>query len=260
MHAADSHSAGRIECRHWRGPHVLPAAHREPTPYVGDDLLSDLIRETDAGKLTEAELLANTWGLFAGGFDTTAAATLNAILTLTNHPDQLQLLKNDWSLLSTAVEECLRYDGPGGGALRIFNEEMELEGVMVPPGTPVVAYKQSSNLDPEWLPDAAEFNILRQPVQHLSFGEGVHKCLGLHLAKVTIGVAVQALFSRLNNVQVAPDGVGWEFDALPLRNPDRLQVEWESCNPNLDASPYSTRRVDDHGSSGFSEQERTADQ
>ncbi|MDH3047133.1 cytochrome P450 [Gordonia alkanivorans] len=194
---------------------------------MGDDLLSDLIRETDAGKLTEAELLANTWGLFAGGSDSTAAAILNAVLTLTEHPDQLELLKDDWSLLSNAVEECLRYDGPGGGALRIFNEEMELEGVLVPPGTPVVAYKQSANLDPEWLPDAGVFDIRRKAVQHLSFGEGLHKCLGLHLARVTIGVAVQALFTRLGDVDVAADGVGWEFEAVPLRNPDRLQLEWE---------------------------------
>ena len=195
---------------------------------LSDDLLSDLIRETDAGRLTSEELLANTWGLFAGGFDTTAAATLNAVLTLTEHPEQLKLLMDDWSLLPNAVEECLRFDGPGGGALRIFDEDQQIEGVLVPAGTPVVAYKQAANLDPAWLADAETFDITRAPSQHLSFGEGVHKCLGLHLAKVTIGVAVQTLFSRLDGLRVARDGVRWELDALPLRNPDRLQVEWDS--------------------------------
>lgn len=194
---------------------------------MSDDLLSMLIEEADAGDLTEDELVANAWGLYGGGHETTANTMCTAILTLLQHPDQLDMLRNDPSLIPQTVDEVLRYCGPTQATHRIFDHEIELGGHTIPADTPIVVYLASANHDESWCPHADRFDITRtEPKSHLTFSEGPHKCVGRHLAKVTLEVALEALVSRLEGLRLAGE-VEWDKENLPFRAPTGLVVTWD---------------------------------
>lgn len=194
---------------------------------MGDDLLSMLIAEADAGHLTEPELVANAWGLYGGGHETTANTMCTAILTLLEHPEQLEMLRNDPSLVGQTVDEVLRYCGPTQATHRIFDHEMELGGHTIPADTPIVVYLAAANHDEKWCPHADTFDITRtEPRNHLTFSEGPHKCVGRHLAKVTLEVALEVLVSRLEGLRL--DGeVEWDRENLPFRAPTGLNIAWD---------------------------------
>ena len=135
-----------------------------------DDLLSALIAEADSGELTEDELVANAWGLYAAGHETTGSAIGNAVLCLIDHPDQLELMLSDRSLAPKAVQEIMRFTGLAQGAHRIFDHEVEIAGQRIPADTPIVSYFASANRDETKVEDPNRFDIRReQTIRHLSF-------------------------------------------------------------------------------------------
>jgi cytochrome P450 len=194
---------------------------------LGDDLLSMLVREADDGVLTEEELIANAWGLYAGGQDTTAASICAAVTMLLENPDELQRLQDDPALLPAAVEEVLRFAGPSQATHRIFDHEITVGGHTIPADTPVILYLIAANRDPRWIEAGEEFNIgCPRPANHLTFSDGKHKCPGSHLARMTVEVALEVLISRLDGLRL--DGeVEWDTENLPSLSPRKVPIAWQ---------------------------------
>lgn len=203
---------------------ALIARRRED---LGEDLLSMLIREADDGVLSEDELVANAWGLFAGGFDTTGAAIAGAMVELFKHPAQLDALRSDLSLLADAVDELLRFAGPVQAQHRIFPRETTFGTHRIAPGTPLVTYLIGANRDERWIPGGAHLEVTRGGAgSHLAFGGGAHKCPGRHLAKMITEVGLAALLTRLDGLRL--DGeVLWDTENLPSVMPRSVPVAWE---------------------------------
>jgi cytochrome P450 len=192
----------------------------------GEDLLSMMIAEADAGHLTEPELIANAWGLFAGGFETTAASIAGGLVLLLEHPDQLERLRGDLSLLPIAVDELLRFGGPVAAQHRIFDHELTLGEHTIPPDTPIVTYLIGANHDDRWIDGADHLDVTRTaPRDHLAFGGGAHKCPGRHLANMITEVALEALLTRLDDLRLNGD-VEWDTENLPSVNAKRVPIAW----------------------------------
>jgi cytochrome P450 len=190
-----------------------------------NDLLTMLINEADAGKLSDDELCVNAWTLFVGGHDTTARTICNAVATLDDHPDQLARLIADPSLWPNAVEEVLRFVGPVQATHRLLREEIELGGHTVPADTPVIMYLSAANRDESWCPHAAEFDTGRAvPADHLAFGAGPHRCPGAHMARMMVQVALEALYSRLPGLRMTD--IVWDTEVMNFRGPASLHVSW----------------------------------
>jgi hypothetical protein len=202
--------------------------HRRKNP--GGDLLSSLIAEADAGAMTEEELIVNAWGLYAAGHETSGNAICDAMNTLMTHPDQLRLLLEDWSLLPNAVHEMLRFDGPGLATNRIFPHEVQVGGHTIAAHTPVLLFMAGANRDPRHFDNPDEFDIKRPRAKdHLGFGHGPHRCVGQHLANLTIAVAIQVFFTRLRNVRLVGE-IEWT-ERTVFHGPRLMTVTWDSVSP-----------------------------
>jgi cytochrome P450 len=206
-------------------------AERRQNP--GDDLLSALILQADAGAMSEQELIVNAWGLYAAGHETSGNAICDAIHTLLEHPDELARLQSDWSLLGTAVDELLRFDGPGLATNRLFPHEIAIGEHTLPAGMPVVLYMAGANHDPRHFEEPERLDLSRENARdHLGFGHGPHRCVGQHMARATIGVAVQTLFTRLGNVRVVGE-VEWNERSV-FHGPRTMHLAWDGpvkCAP-----------------------------
>lgn len=195
---------------------------------LGHDLLSMLIREADAGRLTESELNSNTWGLYAAGHETSANTICSGVMTLLQHPDQLQHLRDDLSLAAQAADEVLRFCAPAQATHRMFESEVVVGQHTIPAHSPVVVYLASANRDPQWCGNPDIFDITRNgPTDHLAFGWGRHSCVGRHLAKLTLEIALEVLVGRLNGLRLAGP-IEWDRENLPFRAPLGLRIGWDA--------------------------------
>ncbi|SDK63381.1 Cytochrome P450 [Nonomuraea maritima] len=187
---------------------------RRGTP--GEDLITDLIelRERDGGRLSNDELFATIELLFIAGHVTTVNLITNAIGALVNAPDQVKLLTSGECPFSAAVEETLRWDSPiAYFPMRYARRDVEVEGVALRAGEPVLACFASAGRDPEQYGESAHvYDLTRQPVNHLSFGHGPHFCLGAPLARLEAEVALSALFAAFP--QIAPAAAPEELAPL----------------------------------------------
>jgi len=190
---------------------------------LGDDLMSLLIRaEEDGDRLSQVELIAQTIGLLIAGFETTIGLIGNGVRALLLHPAELEKLRARPELIASAVEECLRWDGPISAALRVLHEDTEFGGKTIPKNTPVVAVLAAANRDPEMFADPDRFDIERSPNEHLAFGGGAHFCLGAHLARLEGQVAIGALVRRFPRLELVSEKVQWGRSLF--RVPGRLPV------------------------------------
>ena len=177
---------------------------------LSDDILSDLIRAEEAGdRLSTAELISQSIGLLIAGFETTIGLIGNGVLALVRHPDQLALLQADPSLIGSAVEECLRYDGPIALTPRFLHQDAEFGGKLIPKDAQVWSMLFAANRDPARFSDPERFDITRTDNAHLAFGGGTHFCLGAHLARMEAQVAIGTLARRLRNLELASDELEW---------------------------------------------------
>jgi cytochrome P450 len=166
-----------------------------------DDLISELIRaEDDGGRLTHDELVNLAVILLNAGTDTTRNQLAAAVQVLADHPDQWELLANRPELAPQAVEELMRHSPILFAALRKTVVDVELDGVVFPAGSFVIANTAAANRDPAVYDDPDRLDITRQGAPAmLTFGGGVHYCLGAHLARVELAEALRVITARMSN-------------------------------------------------------------
>jgi len=189
-----------------------------------EDLLTGLVQAEEAGdRLTEEELLSQCIGLLIAGFETTIGLIGNGARALARHPEQMERLRRDPGLDASAVDECLRYDGPIPLTVRFLREDTRFGDKVVPKDARVMAMLASANRDPERFPEADRFDVGRTPNEHLAFGGGAHFCLGAHLARMEGQVALGRLVRRFGGIELGSDTVEWGPSlfrvpkALPVR-------------------------------------------
>ncbi|XIA64566.1 cytochrome P450 [Bradyrhizobium sp. TZ2] len=195
----------------------------------GDDLITQLVQaEEDGSKLSNEELTANIILLFGAGHETTVNLIGNGLLALHRNPDQLELLKAKPELITNAIEEFLRYDSSVQLTGRVALEDIEdLGGRRIPKGETVLCLLGSANHDPAVYPDRPErLDITRPNVRPLSFGGGIHFCLGAQLARIEAEVAISTLLRRLPDLRL-DDAVNPEWrPTFVLRGLKRLPASW----------------------------------
>jgi len=195
-----------------------------------DDLLGVLIAaEEDGDRLSPGELLANCIGLLIAGFETTIGLIGNGLTTLIQHPDEFAKLRENPSLIESAVEECLRYSGPILATVRVLHEDSNFAGIPIPANSEVVAMIGSANRDPARYPDPERFDIERftrdpAPPPHLAFGGGVHFCLGAHLARLESQVAIGSVVEAFEEITLLDSKTQWgrSLFRVPARIPVAL--------------------------------------
>jgi cytochrome P450 len=171
----------------------------------GDDLTTQLVQaEEDGSKLSNEELTANIMLLFGAGHETTVNLIGNGLLALHRNPDQLALLEANPALITNAIEEFLRYDSSVQLTGRVALEDIDdLGGKKIPKGESVLCLLGSANRDPQVYPDRPDrLDITRPNVRPLSFGGGIHFCLGAQLARLEAEVAIATLLRRLPDLRL----------------------------------------------------------
>jgi len=195
---------------------------REPA----DDLLSAMIAAEEAGdRLTPDELRDQVILLFVAGHETTVNLIGNGTLALLRNPDQLARLRAQPELIANAIEELLRYDSPVQFTRRIALEPLEIDGNHIEPGSFIFTILGAANHDPEHFgPDADSLDLTRRDApHHISFGGGIHHCLGAVLARAEARIAIGSVAQRFPGIQLATDEPAWN-GRLVLRGLDALPV------------------------------------
>ena len=183
-------------------------AERRDKP--ADDLLTDLIAAEEEGdRLSNEELVMMVEAVIVGGTDTTRNQLGLCMSLFLDHPDQWALLASDPSLAPRAVEECMRFWGAVNGTIRFASEDIEMDGVLYPKGTFMSASLGTANFDSAVFPQAETFDITREPVgsPHMSFGSGIHYCLGASLARAELQEALTILPARMPGIRRDGDTV-----------------------------------------------------
>ncbi len=184
----------------------------------GPDVLSSLIAAEEEGeKLNEEELVAMIFLLIFAGYETTVHLITNTVLTLLQHPEQLEKLRANPELGGGAVEEVMRFRGPVHGTKPNYaTENVEMRGVTIKKGSMVIPLLGAANRDPRFFDNPDVFDIERSPNKHLGFGYGIHLCLGAWLARLETKVAINMLLRRNPNLQLAVKEEELELQRVPF--------------------------------------------
>jgi hypothetical protein len=196
--------------------------------HLTDDILSTLIRAEEEGdRLAPPELISQAIGLLIAGFETTIGLIGNGVRALVRHPAELARLRARPELIGSAVDECLRFDGPIILTARVLHADVEFGGTTIPRNAMVWGILAAANRDPAVFPDPDRFDVARRPNDHLAFGGGPHFCLGAHLAKLEGEMAIGALVRRFTELAlVDPDRVEWGMSLF--RVPGRLPLRFRA--------------------------------
>jgi cytochrome P450 len=204
---------------------LIEQRKREPQ----DDLTSDLVHTEPGGEaLTMPELVSLIGGaLLAAGHETTTAQIGLSVKNLLEKPERWQSLREDRTLIPKAVEECLRLEGSAPGLTRTATQDVQVGGVLLPKGSRLLLLYTSANHDEAHFPAPEQFDLQRLNMQHLSFGRGIHFCLGAPLARLEVRVALEVLLDRIPDMRLVP-GQDHDFhqELLILRTFRNLHVEW----------------------------------
>lgn len=190
---------------------LVASKRRQPA----DDLISQLIAiEEEGDRLSETELVSMITLLIFAGHETTSNLIATGSLMLLDHPEQLEKLKAELSLVPSAVEELLRFNGPATIAgPRFATEDIVLAGQSIQKGDAVIPVLKSANRDERQFDQSEELDITRQINRHLAFGHGIHMCLGAPLARIEGDIAFTTLLKRMPNLRLSipRDEVPWNF-------------------------------------------------
>ena len=185
---------------------VIAERRQEPR----EDLVSGLIAAEEQGQiLSEDEMLATAMLLLVAGNETTTNLIGNGMLSLLRNPDEMERLCADPSLVPTAVEELLRYDGPVQATGRVAMEDLEIGGQKVRKGQAVLTVLGAANRDPAQFGEPDELDLDRQPNEHVAFGDGIHFCLGAPLARAEGQIAFETLLRRFAHPRLETDNLQW---------------------------------------------------
>jgi cytochrome P450 len=191
-----------------------------------DDLLSAMIAAEEEGdRLSTEELRAQVILLFIAGHETTVNLIGNGTLALLRNPDQLALLRRQPDVMGNGIEELLRYDSPVQFTRRIALQPIEIDELTIEPGSFIFTILGAANHDPEHFGPTADLLDLtrREAPHHISFGGGIHHCLGAVLARAEAKVAIGTLVARYPDLALAADTPAWN-GRLVLRGLDELPV------------------------------------
>jgi cytochrome P450 len=178
---------------------IVEERRRAPQP----DLITGLLGEADAGRLSEGELFGWCMFLLLAGHETTTGLIGNAIVSLIQRPEQLAELRADPGLVPSAIEELLRFDSPVQRISRVAVQEITLDGKTVRPGDRLWAMIGAANRDPDQFDKPDDLDLRRNPNRHLAFGYGIHFCLGAPLARLEGQLVIKALIQRFSRMDLA---------------------------------------------------------
>jgi len=190
-----------------------------------DDLISVLAHcELDGVRLDDEQIFAFLRLLLPAGAETTYRSSSNLLFGLLTNPSQLAALQADRSLLPQAIEEGIRWEPPLTGIARWSTKDVEVDGVPVAAQSVIQVNMGSANRDPKRWERPEEFDILRPPLQHVSFALGPHTCLGMHLARMETTIAMETILDRLRDVRLDPTAEDLHIHGRAFRAPQSLPV------------------------------------
>ncbi len=207
---------------------LVEARRADPKANPEDNLVSALVQAEEAGEsLSADELVAMIFLLLVAGYETTVNLIGNGTLALLRNPGEMDRLRSDPGLIESAVEELLRYESPLETATeRYAREDVEIAGATIPRGALVYLVIASANRDGDQFPDPDRLDLGREPNRHLSFGQGIHYCLGAPLARLEGQIAINTLLRKAPGLRLAvpPEDLCWRrgmvlrgLAALPVR-------------------------------------------
>jgi cytochrome P450 len=201
---------------------ILEQRRREPR----EDLISELAKaELDGEHLSDEEIFSFLRLLLPAGVETTYRATGNMLFSLLSNAEQLEAVRSDRALIPQAIEESLRLETPLLNITRLATKDTQIGGVPIPAGSTVMLMLAAANRDEDRYPDPDNYDILREtPRPHISFGQGAHACLGTHLARLEMRVALNLLLDRLPNLRLDPEGDDPHIRGQVFRSPTSLPV------------------------------------
>jgi cytochrome P450 len=191
-----------------------------------DDLLSEVALGRVDGELVGDEAFVGfAISMLIAGNDTTSNVLSNGAWLLHQHREQRTQVLADRSLLASAVEEILRYEPPVHGLARTLTRDIEMHGRAMRKGQKVLLLFASANRDEREFADSERFDVTRTGENHLSFGFGIHHCVGLHLGRLESRVGLEVLLDRLPDYRVTVDAPTWR-QTIPTRSMLALPVAW----------------------------------
>jgi cytochrome P450 len=200
---------------------ILAARREEPQ----GDLISTLAHaEIDGERLSDDEIYAFLRLLLPAGVETTYRATGNLLFGLLSNPGQLAAVRADRSLIPQAIEEAVRWEPPLLTITRVATRDTELAGVPIPAGSAVMPMLGAANRDENRYPDPDHFDVFRELMPHISWGIGVHVCLGMHLARLEMAIALNLLLDRPPGLRLDPEGDDPHIRGQVFRSPTSLPV------------------------------------
>jgi cytochrome P450 len=189
-----------------------------------NDIIGDLVTaEVDGEKLSDEAIYSFLRLLLPAGLETTYRATSNLLYLLLTHPDQFAAVQADHGLIGAAIEEGLRYETPLTTVQRTAIRDTEVAAVTIPAGAVVDVCIGSANRDESRWERAEEFDIFRKWIPHITFAAGEHTCMGLHLARMEMRVAMESLLERLGDITLVTDDNPHIY-GQPFRSPRSLPV------------------------------------
>jgi cytochrome P450 len=189
-----------------------------------DDLISELVAvDEDGDRLSDDEYVGMVGILLFAGHETTSGLLGNSIIALAKHPEQRELVRDTPALWDNAVEELLRWDSPVQAAARATTEPLEVGGKTIPGGSNVVVFPGAANRDPNFYDDPNVLRLDRPDPQPVSFGHGMHHCLGHALAKMETKTALRGFVEAFGDYTVETDAVTWKR-SIVTRGPEHLPV------------------------------------
>jgi cytochrome P450 len=201
-------------------------AIREHREHPRDDLINALMTaEVDGDRLDEDEIIANSIVTMVGGQETTTNLIGNGMLTLLRHPDQLERLKADLSLIPSAIEELLRYESPSQHTARLAPDDVVLGGKAIRKRQAVIAVMGAANRDPERFSDPDRLDLGRQDNRHVAFAWASHFCFGAPLARIEGQVTFETVLRRMPGLKLEPQTISWR-ENLGLRGLKALHVSF----------------------------------